>query len=511
MKWIFKINRKVVTWEISETLVAIPPPPDFKPRIIDDEFPETLGKAASNGGGYYYKRSIPDQEIFERTGWRFISPAQSGNEKDVRQVYFSESGDLLIETKLATVQLVAEHCYTNRTSPEKILAEDDLEIVYRLSFAPNLYAVRILSQRTLPDTIEVLQKKTDRYVFAEPSVLQRVSGRETPSDPDYFDQWQHADALKLDGTGGLGLHSEEAWAITTGVGDNGPVRVAVIDNGMDINHTDLKDAIKSGGFFRPDAPGSGTATFVRFQKGMTGFPVRGHGTFCLGMVGAKKDNQNGGCGIAPDADLVAVACAVDQTGTQLTLARAIEFAVNPQAVDPGGPTTAGADVISCSLRTANVVESVLELALNSAAAGRGGLGVPIFWAVSNDSTPISDDQLCSLDNVIAVGRANRTGAPGGSASGPKLEFIAPGVDVFGPSRGSQNVVSTGTSFATPLAAGVAALVISLHPDWTADEVRQHLRDTCDKPNGDGHDDAFGFGRLNAANAVQPIVNAQGVG
>jgi thermitase len=219
------------------------------------------------------------------------------------------------------------------------------------------------------------------------------------------------------------------------------------------------------------------------------------------MVGARQNNDNGGSGVAPESDLIAIACAQDQIGNQLTLARSIEFAVNPKAVDPEGPLTVGADIISCSLRTASVLETVLKTAIDSTVSGRNGLGIPIFWAVSNRKEPISVDKVCSLDTVIAVGRSNRQGAPDGSAFGPELDFLAPGRLVFGPTEGVDNVFDSGTSFATPLAAGVAALVMALNPGLKAQAVREHLRATCIKSNGNDRDDDHGFGRVNAHRAV----------
>src|SRR6185369_8912312 len=111
-------------------------------------------------------------------------------------------------------------------------------------------------------------------------------------------------------------------------------------------------------------------------------------------------------------------------------------------------------------------------------------------------------KLCSLPNVIAVGRSGPDGKPVQCGHGPKLEFLAPGLDVWGPTWGNGNIQWSGTSFATPLAAGVAALVMSRHPDWTAQQVLQRLRDTCDRANGVVRDDFSGFGRVNALRAVQ---------
>lgn len=512
MEWNLTVNEEPVTLQVAD-VGAVWFSPETPPPV-SEEVMETIEESAADVFAPY-DHGKRDREVFENAGWWFIQPeALEGDVSEaiappstepLRPVFITDRGDFLIGTDVATVQLNAA-ATTKRTTAKSVLAEDGLTILHELSFLPHLYAVRLPSTRPLTETIAALQAKTDRYVFAEPSMLQRISGREAPfNDEDFEDQWQHAEKL-VEGIGGVGLNSIPAWGITKGVIKNvnpqRPVRVAIIDNGMDIAHVDLDGAIVGGGFFTPTAIGSGDANFHRITPNMSGFPLRGHGTFCLGMVGARQNNHNGGCGVAPDSHLIAIACALDQIGNQITLARSIEFAINPKVVDPAGPLTLGADVISCSLRTASVLETVLKAAIDHTATGRGGLGIPLFWAVSNTDQFVSADKVCSLDTVIAVGRSNRDGNPDGSASGPKLEFLAPGRRVFGPTEGSDNVFDSGTSFAAPLAAGVAALVLALHPDWTAAQVRQHLRATCIKQNGHDRDDDFGFGLVNAHRAVQ---------
>ena len=525
MDWNLKINGESVKWELSDFVAIVPDslPPRPKPRNTNGQnqngkyqngrYQNATYQTGKHSNGKHsngkepngkepgdtnsHNRERRDLETFKQAGWDFRTleelppPPDNGRSRGKqRQVFTNHRGDVLIETDVATVQLNAA-ATTKQYTVEKVLAEDGLTIIRQLSFAPHLYTVRLPKGRLLPEMIAALQAKTDRYVFAEPSMLQRMSGRQAPNDPQLGAQWQHE--------GQYGLHSLAAWEITKGAG----VRIAIIDNGMDINHEDLKDGIKGGGVFEQDGAGAGTARFFRFDPDMPDFPDVPHGTACMAMAGARANNGIEGCGIAPECDLLAIACALDQTGNQETLARAIEYAINPQDVDPDDLTTRGADIISCSLDTAYHVESVLRLAIDSAAAdGRDGKGVPVFWAVNNVDESLSEDLLCSLENVIAVGRSGqRGGVAAQCAFGPKLEFLAPGINVVGPIWNDSDQWS-GASFATPLAAGVAALVLERHRDWFAADVLQRLRDTCDMPpHRPSQNQRYGHGRINAYRAV----------
>ena len=169
----------------------------------------------------------------------------------------------------------------------------------------------------------------------------------------------------------------------------------------------------------------------------------------------------------------------------------------------------GADVIACSLGPNNspwALTSVLEDALDFAAtSGRAGKGIAIFWAVDNAPNPVANDEVCAHPTTIAVGRSTRNDRENGSAFGPELEFLAPGVDVFSTTSGGGYGSSTGTSYAAPCAAGVAALVVAAKKALKAAEVRKILKDTCDKIGGvtyvGGRHDKYGSGRINAAKAV----------
>jgi thermitase len=459
-----------------------------------------------------------NRAIFENAGWVFVGlnqemllPAASKRTNfdcavAVRPILINRSGDIFIVTALVTVQLQPD-----KTEEEisLILREQGLTLVRQLRFARNTFEARLPTGVPLTEIIPRLQENSNIYRFAEPTLLEVIPGRSKPEDPEYDRQWQHYNDGSNGGMSGADIRSENAWELTRGRNKERPMRIAVIDNGMQIDHPDLKDGIIGGGYFSSD--NQETTTFVRFKPGMTDFPDSDHGTFCLGMAGARMNNGHGGCGSAPEADLLAIACLGDQVGTQTTLARAIAYAADPTMEVAQSNAADGADVISCSLGSEDAdwdLTAVLREAIEFAAAkGRNGQGTPIFWAVSNGDYEIVRDQVCSHQDVIAVGRSNRNDVADGSAFGPKLDFLAPGADVYSTSSESQYVFDTGTSYAAPLAAGVGALVLALRPNISRAELLNRLRAGCDKIGGvtydaNGHHTEYGFGRINAEKSVK---------
>jgi subtilisin family serine protease len=442
------------------------------------------------------------RKAFEKMGWLFceaekklaraansrIRPAET---EAVMPVFVDRGGNTLVGTNLLVVQLPPD--LSEKQAMEQLKSEG-LKHVRTLKFAKNLFEASLPARKPFAEAIADLQS-SNAFVFAEPSFLRVLTGRFTPDDPHFSEQWQHKNT-----------QMEKAWDRSKGTG----VRVTVIDNGMQVNHPDLKDGIKGGGYF--DSDGFGNATFLRFDDPSGSFPSNDHGTFCLGMVGARA-NGIGGCGSAFEADLRPVGCLSDQIGTQATLARAVAYAANPSLEDSTATAADGADVVACSLGPSSGaawdLTSVLDLALKSAASqGRGGRGLCIFWAVSNGSVDISLDHVVSHPDVLAIGRSNSSDLADGSAFGPKLEFLAPGRDVFSTMGGGGFGIETGTSFACPFAAGVAALILARAPNLTRDEVRDRLRHSCDQVqvggvtyDANGHNDDYGYGRINGDRAV----------
>lgn len=330
----------------------------------------------------------------------------------------------------------------------------------------------------------------DEIEFAEPDYIEHLGHRAVPNYPLQSQQW-HLDRINC----------PAAWSVNSANG----VKIAIIDNGFFVGHPDLNINPDYSGWFRSTA-GRDDADFVNdFANMMSG----NHGTACAGMAAAVANGLDG-VGVAFDADLRVIACAEDQVSTQTTLARALLYTIDPSTEDSQADPNEGADVISCSLGPSEdarwTMRRILEEAIYDVADyGRNQKGTPLFWACTNGNFPIMHDEICSHEEIIVVGRSTRNDSDDGSGYGPELDFLAPGVDVLIPANRNGYKAQTGTSFAAPCASGVAALVLAKNPSLSAHEIRQILRDSCDKVGSvnytDNRHDRFGYGRVNAELAL----------
>ncbi|MBE9201451.1 MULTISPECIES: S8 family serine peptidase [unclassified Nodularia (in: cyanobacteria)] len=386
---------------------------------------------------------------------------------------------------------------------------------------------------------------------AEPNILVNSESYYRPRDTLYPQQWY------LDHNGGnqllAGSHIavEAAWDITRGVRS---VVVAVVDDSFDLNH--------------PDLQGSGKIVAPRDLKKNGFLPIPGeretsHGTACAGLAVA-EENGTGIVGVAPGCALMPI------RSTGFLDDESIENMFN-HALDQG------ASVISCSWGASAVY---FPLSLRQRAAitravttGRNGKGCVVLFAAGNANRPINGtvfernwpgNLLQGNTNwlsgfpvhpdVIAVAASTSLNkkaaysnwgtnialcAPSNNAP-PGLSFEGRGFMNTQPAIAStlsgRGILTTdqvgtagldpgdftnnfgGTSTATPLVAGVAALVLSANPHLTAQQVKFILEESADKIvdsdpdpqlgmrqgtyDSNGHSQWFGYGKVNAAKAVQ---------
>lgn len=305
----------------------------------------------------------------------------------------------------------------------------------------------------------------------------------------------------------------DAWQRIGNTGSSNVV-IAVIDNGFDLTHPDLKNKI-----YKPYDLWMGSSEILQGDPSFT------HGTPCA-SVALAASNGDGIVGAAPNAKFMPV------SGTSFSL-RATEEMFN-YCIDNG------ADVISCSWGTTDPafnLNAMKEEAITKAATkGRNGKGCVVVYAVGNESEDFVSFYSAHPD-VIAVGACTSQDEHASySNKGLEIDVVAPsngdwpiiaarawwdnglswqiGEKRFwydGLSRGNRYKHFGGTSSATPLVAGICALMLSVNPDLKASEVKTIIRKTADKighPSEydfQGHSRKYGYGRVNADKAVAEAI------
>jgi thermitase len=290
----------------------------------------------------------------------------------------------------------------------------------------------------------------------------------------------------------------EAWKITKGIP---AIRVAILDEGTDTLHPDLKAAIVAERDF------IGTQAHARPERNDS------HGTACAGIVGSRSAAYPG---IAPNVSLVAARIA---RSNPIPPHRWIFDDFKTQDAIDWCWQVAKADVLSNSWG-GGLPSDAIRLAFERARTkGRGGKGCVVVIAAGNAESTIPFP--ATLPNMLVVGASNqqdqrKTKATfsvdgenwWGSNFGPTMSLVAPGVGIkttdmrgaAGYSAGDYVDTFNGTSSATPHVAAAAALILSLQKGLREDEVRKIITSTAKalpdtKPN-------VGSGRLNLLKAVQ---------
>ncbi len=462
-------------------------------------------------------------------------------------------GSKLYVTNQITIQFAPD---VKADMIHSIAQEFALEQVKQIAGIPNTFVFQLT-----PNSTENPLKITNRLITrsqiltAEPNIIVRQQGYYRPKDPVYPKQWHLNHTGGQDLATGSHVFAEQAWDITKG---SRSIAIAIMDDGVDLNH--------------PDFQGMGKVVAPRDFKGKDFDPDpdnadEDHGTSCAGVAVA-EENGFGVVGAAPGCALMPI--------------RTTGF-LDDQTVEDlfGWAVDRGASVISCSWgpSAVNYPLSLRQRAAIARAAteGRDGKGCVILFAAGNANRPTngtinesgwrnnaisgnttwlggftvhpdvitvsastslnkksaysnwgSEVSICAPSNNAPPG----VGLPGIGyvATPPEVRVALRGLGIVTTDRLGNDGYDTGdftygfggTSSACPLAAGVAALVLSANPDLTAQEVRQILQQTADKivdPDPDpqfgfrkgtydanGRCDWFGYGKVNAAKATQAAIS-----
>lgn len=295
------------------------------------------------------------------------------------------------------------------------------------------------------------------------------------------------------------INAPQAWDIHTG---SSHVVIAVVDTGMDLDHPDLAAKLWVNGGEIPnngsDDDGNGYTDDVNGYDFLNLDTIPDdddhyHGTHVSGIAAAVTNNSLGVAGVSWGAKIMPLKILGAAGGSIADLEEAIYYAVDN-----------GAQVINLSLGAKyskwpcgwTNVETALNYAVNN--------NVLVVVASGNDG---QNGVNCpgAYDQVMAVGSTTQTDARSSFSNyGPRLDITAPGSSIYSTFPGTYSYLS-GTSMATPHVAGLAALIWSMDPTLTATQVRNIIQTTADDLGTAGWDQYFGYGRINAYQALDSLV------
>ena len=287
----------------------------------------------------------------------------------------------------------------------------------------------------------------------------------TPNDP-WFANWEGH--LKR-------IQAPAAWSTTTGSPN---VVIAILDTGVDATHEDLVSKLVPG--WNSNNNNSNTSD------------VSGHGTAVAGTAAAASNNGMGvasvcwGCMIMP----VRVSDA-SGNATYSAIASGLTW-----AADHGARVANISYIVSDS----SVVTSAAQYFQSKGGVVASSAGNYSTFSNSSDNPYILTVSATDQSDVIYDY----------SNTGKNIDLAAPG-DSFSTQMGGGYVSTGGTSYSSPIVAGVAALVMSANPSLSGAQVQNILKESADDLGALGWDSTYGSGRVNAARAVSmaaggPIVD-----
>jgi subtilisin family serine protease len=371
----------------------------------------------------------------------------------------------------------------------------------------NIYILGVPADTDILSSIQEYSSCPD-VEYAEPNYHVQLCG--IPNDNDFDKQWNLYNTGQTGGTEDADIDAPEAWDNETGDPD---IIIAVLDLGVDYTHPDLadnlwvnEDEIPDNG---EDDDENGYVDDVRgWDFGNNDNDPKdeyGHGTFCTGVAGAVTDNGIGIAGVGWNCTIMPL-LVLGPHGGVTGILKGIEYAV-----------ANGARVISMSFTTTTHMQ-VLEDAINYAASS----GV-ITVAAAGNSGESQERYPAAQDNVIAVAGTDHNDEKMNffdehyeewiiSNYGDWVDVAAPAVNIYSTmptyhvtmnDDGYQQDYDygTGSSYACPLVAGVAGLILSKNPYLSPEEIKTIICENVDPYISDVY---IGSGRVNANKALNSV-------
>ncbi len=362
----------------------------------------------------------------------------------------------------------------------------DLSGWYTIQVADTVNIIRLAEKLMEMPGIEAASPE---YIFELDEVF--------PDDPKFLsnDQW----GLYNFTNPGNDIHAPQAWALNTGRND---VTIAVIDGGIDHNHADLDPGDRSRIIMGLDV-----TTFPPSTNTMDDIPTGSkgadHGTAVAGIIGAITDNDLQVAGVMWDVKILPVKVihsSENPSIQQSDIAKGVDYA-----------RTLGVDIINMSMSSTaslwwQLPNPMTEASLN---AYRSNI---LFIGSAGNLNSSTIRYPAGFPWVMAIGATDEDDIKTDVSNfGNHLDVVAPGINYYTTSRNNDVRPFGGTSAAAPMVSGVAGLILSQSKDLglnlSNDDIRNVIRftaDTVDGMNGQDFHQQYGYGRVNAYEALKFI-------
>ena len=268
--------------------------------------------------------------------------------------------------------------------------------------------------------------------------------------------------------------ASKAWPM---VKQQKQVKVAVVDTGVDYNHPALKGKIDLADAYN----------FV--ANNTDAMDDQGHGTHVSGIIATNAKDNYGLMGITGQLDVQIMPVKVldsDGSGDSDIIAQGITYAVDK-----------GADIINMSFGGEG-----MSTEINNAIKYAVQKGVLVVAAAGNSATDSATFTPASLENVVTVSALSINDRRSSYSNyGDSVELAAPGDMILSAYPNGRYAFMSGTSMATPVVVGVAAIIKAQNPTLTASQIEKILEQSAVDLGVKGKDKYYGYGKVDAYKAL----------
>ncbi|TAL67253.1 MAG: T9SS type A sorting domain-containing protein [Bacteroidetes bacterium] len=410
-------------------------------------------------------------------------------------------GTTALQSKLSELKIKKINAPFSQKAESELLSADivGLSRIYEIYYEENVDPYEICAELMKNPDVEYAVPVFKRYT----NII--------PNDPKYKDnsQW----GLKK-----IGM--ETAWSISQG---DTNVVIGIVDSGTDWSHEDLeKNIYINRGEDGLDDEGKSKRTngkddddndkiddwhgwalvgnvtnddisnSIWKENNNPKNPLNTHGTHVAGCASAVTDNGKGVAGPGFKCKLLPVKCSADQDNEGYIFRGYVGIVY---AADMG------CKVINCSWGGAGSSPAEQD-AITYAYHNKGAVVVVAAGNLNGFNIDQGGQYPANYDHVLCVGATKSNDQVAGFSNiGRHVDVYTPGEGIMATLPNNSYGNNSGTSMASPITAGVVALVRSLHPTWSVDKVMHQIRSTSDNVV-DPNNRSYYYGRINASNALQ---------